>query len=360
MRAMHWLAVIPLFVSATHASAALMPSFRLEPCSWEATHIVVVTEGDKIDGEVEVLESWKGDLKQGDKLSLPDLASFAPEKKRVVSKRFVGGDQDEKLPATVSGSRMVLFLIHKQGKPEEGKPANTSWLPASKWREMHASVTWIEGGKVFAFVQEINPGPLQLIWLGLEEKELKKKMDAVVKAQSTLTEAIRKGDEAKLTTTALELLKPEPTFVSHAAILDLGKVEKGLPALRAILKDEKLLQHHSTAVSSLRKAAGADAGPELVRVLEHELTFWKKVGPDLPKGWWNGAKGEIKRDEIERLRGHYDVAHSVVLELGSLRHASGREVVSEFGEYWKSLPQLVEVKQLADVCDATLKALPQK
>jgi hypothetical protein len=94
-----------------------------------------------------------------------------------------------------------------------------------------------------------------------------------------------------------------------------------------------------------------------VKVLERELAYWRKVGPDLPAGWWNGARGKVKWDEVTRLRNHYSVAHAAVLELGELRHAGAREVVSEFGDFWKSLG---EVSQLAEACDATLKALRRK
>ena len=56
------LAVACVFVLATTASAEIQPSFSLDGCSWLATHVVVVTEGDRIDGKVTVLESWKGNL----------------------------------------------------------------------------------------------------------------------------------------------------------------------------------------------------------------------------------------------------------------------------------------------------------
>lgn len=362
MKALRWLAVVvPLLVSATEATAALLPSFRLEACSWEATHIVVVSEGDKIDGEVEVLESWKGDLKKGDKLSLPDLAEFAPEKERVVSKSLFDRDKDKVLPATVSCSRVALFL-RKSVKAEEGKPAKTTWLPAPDgWGGMKVSVAWIEGDKVFAFAQEFNPGPQKLLSWGLDERGLKTEVDAVVKAQTTLTEAIRKGDADKLTTAVLDLLRSESTFVPHAVVWDLRTAgAKGLPALRTILKEDKLLKYHDGAVRSLAKTGGADVGPELVKLLERELAFWKKVGPKLPADWWSGARGKIEWEEVTRLRDHYSLAHTAVLELGILRHVGGRDAVSAFGEYWKSLPQLLEVKQLAEACDDTLKALPRK
>jgi hypothetical protein len=368
MKALRWVGILALLlVSTADATAALMPSFRLEFCSWEATHIVVVTEGDKIDGKVEVVESWKGDLKKGDKLTVPDLAAFAPEKERGVSKGLFARDDTKDLPAAVSGSRMILFL-RKQVEAEKDKPTKTNWLPAAdKWGGMKVSTAWIEGDKVFAFGQEMNPGPQELLSWGMDEKKLKKTVDAVVKDQTVLTEAIRKGDADKLTTAVLELVRSEsasasePTFVPNAVVWELADTgAKGLPALRAILKDHKLLKYHDTAVRSIAKAGGADAGPELVKVLEQELAFWKKVGPDLPGDWWSGARGKVEWEEVTRLRDHYMVAYAAVIELGKLRHAGGREVVTEFAEYHRSLPQLAAIKQLGEACDTTLKAMPRR
>ena len=52
--------------------AALRPSFNVDGCSWNATHVVLVqtTAGE---GVVPVVESWKGDLKPGDAIEVPEL-----------------------------------------------------------------------------------------------------------------------------------------------------------------------------------------------------------------------------------------------------------------------------------------------
>ena len=58
-------------VSAAPAAWAFyLPSFNLDESAWHATHIVVVSEGQKIDGELRVLESWHGDLRRGERLVL--------------------------------------------------------------------------------------------------------------------------------------------------------------------------------------------------------------------------------------------------------------------------------------------------
>src|SRR5262249_53146583 len=82
-------AAIVVFLSAGAAPAAIRPSFQLDSCAWAATHVIVVTEGARIDGVVEVLESWAGDLKKGDTITVPELAEFAPEAKRRVAPSFL-------------------------------------------------------------------------------------------------------------------------------------------------------------------------------------------------------------------------------------------------------------------------------
>src|SRR5262245_63476344 len=121
------LAVLGVAADPAVVRAAIQPSFHLDACAWSATHIVVVTEGEKIDGVVEVLESWKGDLKKGERITVPELAAFAPDAARAISKGSYG--DDTKLPARVTCSRMALFLIRSQEKAADGS-GKTTWLPA--------------------------------------------------------------------------------------------------------------------------------------------------------------------------------------------------------------------------------------
>ena len=65
------LIVVLLLVLQTNAG--IRPSFNLDYCTWQATHIVIATEGDEIDGTLTVVDSWKGDLRPGEAVSIPDL-----------------------------------------------------------------------------------------------------------------------------------------------------------------------------------------------------------------------------------------------------------------------------------------------
>src|SRR4030095_3388719 len=103
--------VILFLLSGSYSltSAGIRPSFQLEDNTWNATHIVVATEGKTIDGVFRVLESWKGDLNPGDSIKIPELASFKPASSRTVS------DPWYQKPGTnqglvVTGARMGRFV----------------------------------------------------------------------------------------------------------------------------------------------------------------------------------------------------------------------------------------------------------
>ena len=64
--------VILSAIGAIPVDAGIRPSFSLDGCSWNATHIVLVQTIPK-DGAFSVVESWKGDLKPGDSLEVPEL-----------------------------------------------------------------------------------------------------------------------------------------------------------------------------------------------------------------------------------------------------------------------------------------------
>jgi hypothetical protein len=93
-----------LFYCLLHAhvcTAGIIPSFYLDHSSKKATHILVATEGLNIDGVLEVLEPWKGDLRKGDRITVPELALFHSAEARTIHS---WGTQDQG-PRVVSGQR---------------------------------------------------------------------------------------------------------------------------------------------------------------------------------------------------------------------------------------------------------------
>src|SRR5271169_32229 len=103
-----------LLVALAHpAFPAIRPSFRLDYSSWHATQIVLAVT-TPVDGTFKVVESWKGDLRVGERLVIPELR---PEPNAVPISRYpkewseaVRGGVSEQIPRELAGSRMVLFL----------------------------------------------------------------------------------------------------------------------------------------------------------------------------------------------------------------------------------------------------------
>jgi len=159
--------VILLAIGAIRVDAGIRPSFSLDRCSWNATHIVLVQTTPK-DGVFSVVESWKGDLKPGDSLEVPELK---PNKEAVPmssDRKPQGfGSQDtqgisEQIPRQPVGSRVILFLKKKEeggvGSPSAGNTTGTQWEPASGWGGMKVSVLWIDGEKSYCFRPVDEPG----------------------------------------------------------------------------------------------------------------------------------------------------------------------------------------------------------
>ena len=142
--------------------ASFRPSFDLDYCSWHATDIVLVATMPA-DSVFEVVESWKGDLRAGDLVTVPELrpaASAVPIPRYPEHADFLNADANEvrtQIPKQEVGSRMVLFLKRRrlsQTSPPGASPvAHSQWQPSDPLGDMKASVIWIDSGKLYRFQQ---------------------------------------------------------------------------------------------------------------------------------------------------------------------------------------------------------------
>ncbi|MEM8882660.1 MAG: hypothetical protein AAGD14_01160 [Planctomycetota bacterium] len=108
--------VLPLFLLAVSAHAA-GPAFDLRIGLARSTHIVVVSEGAVVDGQVSILEAWRGPLRVGARLELPALKAFADRERFFLPEGRPGADppplRERRLPNL---QRMVLFLREDGGE----------------------------------------------------------------------------------------------------------------------------------------------------------------------------------------------------------------------------------------------------
>lgn len=329
--------------------AAIRPSFWVDDSAWSATDIVVATEGETIDGELQILEVWKGGLQVGGKISIPELAAFAPESKRTVTPGWLD-EKKEELPARVTGSRLALFL-------KKGEGASEKWLPATFYKEMNVAVVWSEQGKAYSFLQQMNPGPSLLMALRSSEAEIKAQTMKILETQTALAEAA----SIKSLSLRAEALRPfinsKPNHAIQLALAELTKCgEAALPVLRAMLNDQTLLHRHFDIVEVLGAVGGTAVGAELTCLVETETKFWEQSAPKLEQEWWHG-----KWPRIVPLQNRYSKIMSALYALKKMKYGGCKIAVTQLRDFWRSLPQLEGKNgrsQLSEECEAVLKALP--
>ncbi|MBE3135141.1 MAG: hypothetical protein IMZ55_16870 [Acidobacteria bacterium] len=329
---------------------------QLDVCGWNATDIVLVTEGTQIDGVVEVLESWKGDCKPAGALAIPALAAFAPANSREISQSARGPLGQSPFLTHVTGLRMVLFLRRSDTPAADGPTPPSPWQPASHWRDIKVSVAWIEGGQAYAFYQCSNPGPTELLPLYLTEAQMRERIMEVVRGRSEFDEAMagaRPQDRAKalfeMATSRhrpFEQLRGELQWtvlgVQAKAIEALGGCgEAGLPWLQRLWREGRFSGLYGTVVNAVRQSAGAQAGQVCADLLSEEVPFWRTTvaslsqrSPDQPAD----AKGERVRELRVR-------AQRLVYLLEALTYAPGpdcRDRVEEIRSLLQAMPPPTE------------------
>jgi hypothetical protein len=345
-----FISCVALLILASRAAAGIRPSFYLENCVWLATDIIVATQSDNAAASLSVLETWRGDMIKGARIEVIGLP-VAPIKTSI--------SFGLKSPvASVSGSRIVLFLrpaARRDDRPPATEPAIRQFEGTAQFGGAQVSAAWIEKDQAYAFQQIWNPGPSELHPLRQSEAELKKQTEAMLAAKAALekSESIANPvDRAQ----ALAPMTSSPYWherkEAFAALARCGK--PALPLLRKMLRDDQYEQ--TDVVRALSEAAGSDAGKEMTAILVEELPYWKSVGPTLKTGWWNADPA----DHRKVLRNRYDILDTDLRVLTKLAYPPSRVVVTQFRDFWSSLPQLNDqsgLDQITHECEAVLKSL---
>jgi hypothetical protein len=334
-----WILVFPvLLLAAMPAQARDEPSFSSRYSSWHATDIVVV------NAKGVVVEVWKGDLKPGDALPIADLA--IPQKPAVAY--GPGVEKKAGQPDNVSGDRMVLFLIGQK------TPAGAmQWKPASLFGGMQVSVVWIEKTQAYAFVQLQNPGASEVrpldptpedleaalagkkeLHLGRTEADLKAEVRSIVDAQESMRKAAKTADAGERAKLMVPLLDSTVYGCAAEAFKTLAECkDAALPVLRDLLSQDERLAMHREILKTMAAAGGNKVLPDLLKVVEEELAYWKKEGPGHQHPW-----------SSETMVNHYGrLSESLRLlsEMGVPKDK--RAAIIELRDFWQSLPQLNDI-----------------
>lgn len=337
------IAVLPLV-----AMAEIRPSFHLEDLAFEATHVVVVTEGERIDGVVEVVEAWIGDLRPGARLELPALADFASDEARTLSTRF--GPVEDGDPEMVDGSRMVLFLV------KEGGSGEAAFRHASPLGGMDVSVAWLANGHAYGFSQVMNPGDPVLVRVAADDKAMRERVVAIATARRDLESIAAAPDKAERAHKAAPYTRFENHRIMTLAFETLANSgTAALPVLRAMLTDKERTAFHPLVIRALAAAGGKTVVPDLVRIVAKETEYWRATAPELERGWWNGTG--LERSDVGPIRERYSLVLAALRALEELRDPACTSAVTALRDYWRSLPQLEDksgLDQMSETCDGVL------
>jgi hypothetical protein len=344
-----------LAISAIPVDASFRPSFSLDHCSWNASHIVLVQTTAR-DGVVSVVESWKGDLKPVDSLEIPELK---PNKDAVPISSYPkppGFDSEdpqgisEQIPRQPVGSRMILFLKKKEeggaGLPSAGNTTGTLWESASTWGGMKVSVLWIDSGKAYCFNQWMNPGPSALIqcirWPGISSDvaAFTVRIQEVLQAQRNLIETL-----------ALKNVDVRAERLGRIALSDVYEAQKeafdslgkagtvALPEILQVMDKPPGFYDGAQLIRVFVEAAGKNSGRQLHARLQQDLIYWKTIGPTLTQDWLDqlvepGLPLFVKFNETALL----------IRELDQEHYAPAEQTVVELRDFWISQPQLYDPK----------------
>jgi len=362
---------ISLVVLATFflpAFAGIRPSFGLDYCSWNATHIVLAVITPQ-DDDFEVIESWKGNLRAGEHIAVPqlkpgrDAIPIALYSKQRRPYDPSGNDTIEGIPRQPVGSRLVLFLRRDSGVDQAPNAARATteseWQPADFFHEMRSSVIWMDGAQLYVFTQWDNPGPSLLSNWDKSLADVHARVIEVAELQESLIEAARVKDKSE----RAELLKPyvrsDAFPAKEFALEQLGKSgPSALATIRTMLDDPQYAPEAEDLIKAYSDAGGESAGEELSDRLERELAFWQATGPKLQQGWWNQ---DAKPDAPLRL--HYAQTIQLIRGLQRTHYISALTTAIQLRDFWRSLSQLNDPtgrNQLTTECDSLINHLKQE
>ncbi len=340
-----------LLMGSNRAFASIVrATFSPEYSAWSATDIVVVSEAATVDGNVGVLETWKGPLKPGDKLFVPELAEFAPQAKRAVYEGLAGNNQQ---PVTyVTGEKLVLFLRKPQPAPATQK---TTSFPD----EAVVSFVWMEHNRIYGTVRDWNSDPGFLAALQLSESQMKARVSEVLRTQTALNAAVAVKNLAQRARALRPFLQSTNLGAQQLAFGEMSRCgEAALPVLRPMLRDETLLPLHGYIVDAMGVIGGASVEAQLIAMVGAETKFWKQTAPQLKIGWW-GATG-LSWSQATALRDRYMKLFSAIRALEPMRADKSRGAVVQLRDFWRSLPQLEDksgLDQMSETCDELLEKL---
>jgi hypothetical protein len=347
--------LILLAVFSQPSFAGIRPSFEADSEAWRSTDIVLVLTSSN-DGVFEVIETWKGDLRAGERIVVPELI---PTAHSIPISHYPDSWPDtlkstvvEQVPREPEGSRMVLFL-----RRNSSRPGHTEWEPANFMDSMKASAVWINGGRLFCFTQVMNPGPSILQIMGsYSEESLRKRVSEVSRTQKQMKLVLAAPESEERARLLTSYVHSDISQARQFAVQELGKSgPMAVPTIRGMLDDPAYTEQAPDLIEAMVKAGGDTVGEDLNRRFQREVKFWKSTGPSLPQGWWNN---DARPDAP--LRVQYSQTYQLIIGLQQTRYAGALGPAKQLHDLWFSLPQLNDpsgINRIARECEKLISLL---
>lgn len=351
------------------AFGGFRPSFSLDYCSWNATHIFLA-EVSPHDDDFQVIESWKGNLKPGEHIRVPQLqpgpraiaiALYSKQHRPYhPSSNASGNTYIDDVPRQPVGSRIVLFLRQdRQPAPAPGDSPITEkseWQPADLFNEIRSSVIWLDGTKLYVFTQWMNPGPSLISNWNNSLPSVRARVKEVIGIQEALGDASRTKDKSERAERLRPYVQSDVFSAKQFALEQLGKCgPSALGIIRTMLDDPAYAPQADDLIKAYSEAGGESAGPELDNRLQNEFSFWQATGPTLQHGWWN-----LDATPSAPLRLRYGQTIQLIRALQHTHYAPALTTATHLRDLWKSLPQLNDPSGLDGLtreCDSLIKHL---
>lgn len=326
-------ALVGLFlVAALGCEGVMAAQFSLPSLSWSATDIVVATQGTAVDGNLdgnfEVIETWRGSLEKGAELSVPRLSKPA----------VYGGTEVPR------GGSVVFFLREvRPGGQGDVRSSTDTWKAAGECLEV--SITWLRRGRVFAFFPAERPqvgfggaGTFDSVnlrgWSTLAF--VRERVAAVSRARQPLTEIADLPDSEQRVTKIIPYLKwtgKDHYCMQREAFRVLtGCGASAIPHLRSLLKEETYKTSRTSRQDDILVAMATNEpetiGPVFVDLLQEDLEFWKAL-EGIPEPDHSLAK-------------RYMIGRELIRYLALMGFKESRETILRTMEFWQSAPGLEE------------------
>lgn len=284
-----------------------------------------------------MIDSCKGDLHSGDHVAVPELKPkvnaipvwlypldwFSPE---------ATGSTD--IPKQLAGSQLVLFLKRVSPIPQSEavrRHTRPQWLASNLFDDMKSSVVWIDGSRLYRFIQTTNPGSSTLQPWNISVTKLRERVPEVVGIEQELTDDIRINDGAQRAAALKPYVRSDIQPARQFAEEELGKCgPEGIPVIRAILDNNGFATDSSSIVKALVRAGGTAEDSDLTARLGRDLEFWRTVGPELHQGWWNDDP-----TPESPLRDHYGQTLELIRALDEIRFPGALSTAIALRDFWR-------------------------